>query len=56
MAKFIKQRYYGKNGEKKINCYHVNISKFILLASGMTENDEIEVKAHDGKIIIEKSK
>lgn len=54
MGKLNKQVYYNSKGEKKINCYHIIVSKEIVAKAGINEDDEIEVKAKDKKIIVEK--
>lgn len=54
MPKLAKNYYYGKNGERKINCYVVNISKEIVANSNIKEDDEITVYSQGNKIIIEK--
>lgn len=56
MAKLVKQKYYNAKGEAKVNCYKVTLSKFIIEAAGIKEDDEIIISAEKGKIIIEKSK
>lgn len=55
MAKIIKQKYYNKDGTSKVNCYHITITKFILEAAGIKDDDDVIVYAKDGKIIIEKN-
>lgn len=54
MGKLNKQVYYNSKGEKKINCYHIIVSKEIVAKAGINEDDEIEVKAKGKKIIVEK--
>ena len=54
MAKLTKQMYYKANGEKKINCYKVAISKEIVKQAKIQDQDEIKVYAGENKIIIEK--
>lgn len=54
MSKLNKQVYYNSKGEKKINCYHIIVSKEVVAKAGINENDEIEVKAVDKKIVVEK--
>lgn len=56
MAKLTKQMYYKANGEKKLNCYKVAISKEIVSKTNIKENDNIRIYATDNKIIIEKEK
>ena len=55
MAKLNKQKYYSAKGEAKVNCYKVNLSKFIVEASGIKDEDEIIIYAQKNKIIIEKA-
>jgi len=54
MPKFSKQHYITNNGERKINCYHINISRFVVEDSGIKDTDELKIYSKDGKIIIEK--
>lgn len=54
MSKLNKQVYYNSKGEKKINCYHIIVSKEVVAKAGINEDDEIEVKAVDKKIVVEK--
>ena len=46
---------YIKNGERKLNCYLVNIPKRVVFHSGIKDTDELKVYTKDGKIIIEKA-
>lgn len=55
MAKLVKQKYYTAKGQSKVNCYKVALSKFIVEASGIKEDDEIIVYTDGKKIIIEKA-
>ena len=55
MPKLAKNYYYGKNGERKVNCYVVNISKEILNKTDIKDTDVVNIIAKDGKIIIEKA-
>lgn len=55
MPKLAKNYYYGKNGERKVNCYVVNISKEILNKTGIKDTDTVNIITKDGKIIIEKA-
>ena len=52
MPKLAKQMYYNAKGEKKINCYKVNISKEIVKESKINENDNLKIYAENKKIII----
>lgn len=54
MPKLAKNYYYSSTGEKKVNCYNVNIPKDIVRQTNIQENDEIKVYAKDKKIIIER--
>lgn len=54
MTKLNKQMYYTSKGEKKINCYKLNISKEIVKESGITDQDTIVISAEKNKIIIKK--
>jgi len=54
VSKLNKQVYYNSKGEKKINCYHIIVSKEVVAKAGINEDDEIEVKAVDKKIVVEK--
>lgn len=55
MARLNKQHYMTNKGEKKVNCYHVTISKEVLNKTNIKDTDEINVYAKDNKIIIEKA-
>lgn len=54
MAKLIKNKYYTKTGERKINSYMVSVAKKTVAAAGFDENEQVKVYAKNGKIIIEK--
>lgn len=54
MPKLAKNYYYGKNGERKVNCYFVNISKELLSKTNIKEEDNIKIYTNGSKIIIEK--
>jgi len=54
--KLAKQYYYSANGEKKINCYKINLSKEIIKEAGISEEDNIQIYVEKSKIIIEKKK
>lgn len=56
MQKISKKYYYSKHGERKINCYTVNISKDTLQRANIKETDNLDVRAEKDKIIIEKIK
>jgi len=54
MPKLNKNYYYSRTGERKVNCYIVNVPKEVLQKSCIKEDDFIRVYAKDNKIIIEK--
>jgi len=54
MKKLNKQYYYSPNGERKVNCYHITISKSLLQQTSIKEDDELQMYAKDDKIVIEK--
>ena len=56
MQKLKKNYYYNKEGQRKLNCYMIFISKQQLQKSNINEDDNIEVKSEGDKIIIEKVK
>lgn len=55
MPKLTKQYYFKRNGERRINCYHINLSKDIINKTNIQEQDELKISVIDNKIIIEKS-
>ena len=54
MAKLTKQMYYKANGEKRLNCYKVALSKDIVSQTNIKDDDNIRIYTKDNKIIIEK--
>lgn len=56
MPKLNKNYYYSRTGERKVNCYVVNIPKEVLQKSCIKEEDNIRIYEKDGKVIIEKEK
>lgn len=54
MSKLNKQYYYNSNHEKKLNCYHIHLSKELVNKVGFEENDELAVYEDYDKIIISK--
>lgn len=54
MAKLNKQCYYTANKEKKVNCYHVHISKDIVNKASFDEDDEIVIYNKNETIVIAK--
>lgn len=53
MSKLSKNYYYAKNGDRKVNCYLVNIPKAVVEATNIKDS-ELNIYAKDNKIIIEK--
>ena len=53
MPKLSKLYYITSKGERKINCYNVQISKKVVQNTNIGEN-QIKVYAKDNKIIIER--
>lgn len=54
MAKLNKMYYHTSKGEKKLNCYYIQIPKDLVAKTGLSET-EVQVTVKDGKIIIERS-
>ena len=52
MAKLKKIHYYTSSGEKKVNCYYINIAKELVEKAGL-ENKEIHVRLDGNKIVLE---
>jgi len=52
--KLVKSYYYGKDGERKVNTYLINIPKAIVEKAHL-QDKQLTVTEKDGKIIIEKS-
>jgi len=53
MPKLSKLYYITSKGERKINCYNVQIPKKVVNETDIEDND-IKIYAEDNKIIIEK--
>lgn len=56
MTKLNKQMYITANGEKKINCYKINLSKELVKKSNIDVDKDIRTYTKDNKIIIENEK
>ena len=56
MVKLSKQYYRLMDGSKKVNCYHLTISKSVLEKANINENAELSIKTKHKKIIIEEVK
>ncbi len=54
MSKIFKNCYFTRSGEKRINCYYINLSKEVVEKALINEKDELNVHSENGKIIIEK--
>lgn len=54
MQKIQQQRYRTLNGEIKVNCYKITLSKEVIKQAGFDEETKLVVRAENGKIIIEK--
>ena len=54
-VKLIKQKYYGKNGEEKTCCFHINLAKAVIKEAGFENVEEIFIDVQNGKIIITKA-
>lgn len=54
--KLTKQMYYTASGEKKLNCYKVNIPKAVAERVGIDSETEIKLKTMPGMIVIVKGK
>lgn len=54
IVKLIKQKYYGRKGEEKTCCYHVNLSKSIIQEANFEQVENVKIYVQDGKIVIEK--
>ena len=53
MQKIQQQRYKTMSGEIKVNCYKITLSKEVVRQAGFNEETKLEVRAENGKIIIE---
>lgn len=54
MTKLAKQYYLNAKGEKKVNCYKLNLSKQLVDKTDL-EDKEIKIITKDNKIIIERA-
>jgi len=53
MTKFVKQKYYSKNGEKKTSLYHINIPKKVVDEAKINPDMPVYVYSKDNKVIIQ---
>lgn len=56
MSKLAKQYYRLKDGTKKLNCYHIAITKNILESANIKDDVDLNIKTKKGKIIIEEKR
>lgn len=56
MAKLGKNYYRTANGDKKLNCYMIPLSKELIAQTNISEEDELKISVKDGKIIVEKQR
>jgi len=54
MSRLNKQYYYNSSREKKLNCYHIHLSKEIVNKAGFEEDDELVSYVEYGTIVIAK--
>ena len=54
MSKLGKNYYRTANGDKKLNCYMIPLSKEIIAKTNITEQDELKISVKNNKIIVEK--
>lgn len=54
MPKLAKNMWTNSKGERKVNCYLINLSKEIVSQTNINEEDEVKIYVKDNKIIIEK--
>ena len=52
--KLVAQRYLNASGEKKVNCYKINISKKYLEEAGIKEDDDLVMYVQGDKIVVKK--
>ena len=56
MVKLAKQYYKLADNSKKINCYHITITKEILNKSNIADDTELNIIPKNKKIIIEEKR
>lgn len=54
MAKLHKQYYYSSTGERKVNCYHLLLTKQVLADAKIKPEDELKIETKNDTIIIKK--
>lgn len=55
MAKLVKQNYKTKDGQVKLHCYKLTLSKEIINEAKINSEDELIIKVENGKIVIERA-
>lgn len=53
MPKLAKNYYYSKNGERKVNCYMVNLPKNVIQEANINDEEQVVIYAEHGRVIIE---
>ena len=53
MAKLNKMYYHTSKGEKKLNCYYIQIPKDLVAKTNL-EDKEVKITIKDNKIVIER--
>lgn len=56
MPKLAKNMWTNSKGERKINCYLINISKELVEQAKINDEEELKLRVENEKIIIEKVK
>lgn len=54
MTKLAKNMWTTTKGERKLNCYLVNLSKEVVNKTNIKEEDELNIHAENNRIIIER--
>lgn len=52
MSKLIKNCYYDRNGNKKVNNYLISVSKKMIQEAGIKDTDNIKIYVEGNKIIL----
>ena len=55
MTKLVKQNYKTKDGQIKLHCYKLTLSKEIINKAGIKSEDKLNIKTENGKVIIERA-
>ena len=54
--KLVKNYYYDKNGNKKLNGYLIHLSKKDILQANINDNNDMIIYVENNKIVIEEKK